>query len=110
MAGEMLGPILLSIHNLTYYQRLLAGARAAIESDGFAAYRAEKIRGGVDAAEVRPTELSRTCRHTGPSSTKPRIVDTTPCSLLPFASPPYGVRKIACRPSAVPLVACATRS
>ena len=33
MAGEMLGPILLSIHNLTYYQRLLAGARAAIESD-----------------------------------------------------------------------------
>ena len=27
-ANEMLGPILLSIHNLTYYQRLLAGARA----------------------------------------------------------------------------------
>ena len=27
MAGEMLGPILLSIHNLTYYQRLLAEAR-----------------------------------------------------------------------------------
>ena len=25
MAREMLGPILLSIHNLTYYQRLLAG-------------------------------------------------------------------------------------
>ena len=47
MAGEMLGPILLSIHNLTYYQRLLAGARAAIESDQFAAFRAEKIRGWV---------------------------------------------------------------
>lgn len=45
MAREMLGPILLSIHNLTYYQRLLAGARAAIQSDGFAAYRAEKILG-----------------------------------------------------------------
>src|SRR5262249_37558226 len=30
MAREMLGPILLSIHNLTYYQRLLADARAAI--------------------------------------------------------------------------------
>ncbi len=45
MAGEMLGPILLSIHNLTYYQRLLAGARAAIESDRFAEYRAEKILG-----------------------------------------------------------------
>ena len=47
MAGEMLGPILLSIHNLTYYQRLLAGARAAIECDGFAAYRAEKISGWI---------------------------------------------------------------
>ena len=35
MAGEMLGPILLSIHNLTYYQRLLADARAAIENDQF---------------------------------------------------------------------------
>ena len=45
MAGEMLGPILLSIHNLTYYQRLLAGARAAIQADRFAAYRTEKIRG-----------------------------------------------------------------
>jgi queuine tRNA-ribosyltransferase len=45
MAGEMLGPILLSIHNLTYYQRLLAGARAAIEADRFAAYRREKIGG-----------------------------------------------------------------
>ena len=44
MAGEMLGPILLSIHNLTYYQRLLAAARAAIEADRFAAYRTEKIR------------------------------------------------------------------
>lgn len=48
MAGEMLGPILLSIHNLTYYQRLLAGARAAIQSDQFAAYRTEKIRGWSD--------------------------------------------------------------
>jgi len=45
MAGEMLGPILLSIHNLTYYQRLLAGARAAIQSDGFERFRAEKLRG-----------------------------------------------------------------
>jgi queuine tRNA-ribosyltransferase len=45
MAGEMLGPILLSIHNLTYYQRLLAEARAAIEADQLAVYRAEKIRG-----------------------------------------------------------------
>ncbi len=45
MAGEMLGPILLSIHNLTYYQRLLAGARAAIMRDRFAEFRREKIDG-----------------------------------------------------------------
>jgi queuine tRNA-ribosyltransferase len=35
MAGEMLGPILLSAHNLTYYQRLMNEARAAIEADRF---------------------------------------------------------------------------
>ncbi len=45
MAREMLGPILLSIHNLTYYQRLLAGAREAILKDTFDAYRLEKLRG-----------------------------------------------------------------
>ena len=45
MAREMLGPILLSIHNLTYYQRLLAGARAAIQSDGFEPFREGKLRG-----------------------------------------------------------------
>ena len=41
MAGEMLGPILLTIHNLTYYQRLVAGARAAIEKDQFTAFKRE---------------------------------------------------------------------
>ncbi len=45
MAGEMLGPILLSIHNLTYYQRLLAAARAAIEAGRFQQFVAEKTRG-----------------------------------------------------------------
>jgi queuine tRNA-ribosyltransferase len=38
IAGEMLGPILLTIHNLTYYQRLVSGARAAIEEDRFTEY------------------------------------------------------------------------
>jgi queuine tRNA-ribosyltransferase len=47
MAGEMLGPILLSIHNLTYYQQLLADARAAIMADRFEAFRLEKLRGWV---------------------------------------------------------------
>jgi queuine tRNA-ribosyltransferase len=39
MAGEMLGPVLLSAHNLTYYQRLLAGARQAIAEGTYAAFR-----------------------------------------------------------------------
>lgn len=52
MAGEMLGPILLSIHNLTYYQRLLAGVRAAIVENRFNEFRREKIRSwGGDKAE-----------------------------------------------------------
>jgi queuine tRNA-ribosyltransferase len=45
VAGEMLGPILLSIHNLTYYQRVMSEARAAIESDRFNDFLAEKKRG-----------------------------------------------------------------
>ncbi|RIK73234.1 MAG: tRNA guanosine(34) transglycosylase Tgt [Planctomycetota bacterium] len=50
-ADEMLGPVLASIHNITYYQRLVAGARQAIAADRFGQYRAEKLRGwGVDPA------------------------------------------------------------
>jgi queuine tRNA-ribosyltransferase len=45
MAREMLGPILLSIHNLTYYQTLLAGVRQAIEADQFEDFKARKMRG-----------------------------------------------------------------
>jgi queuine tRNA-ribosyltransferase len=51
VAGEMLGPILLSIHNLTYYQRLMADARAAIEADGFEEFRLKKLRGWESLAE-----------------------------------------------------------
>ena len=45
MVGEMLGPILLSIHNLTYYQQLLSGARHAIMADRYDEYRQQKIAG-----------------------------------------------------------------
>lgn len=45
VAGEMLGPILLTVHNLTYYQRLLAAAREAIAADRFAQFCAERKRG-----------------------------------------------------------------
>ena len=50
-AGEMLGPILASIHNITYYQRLVAVAREAIAADRYSEFREEKLRGwGVDPA------------------------------------------------------------
>jgi queuine tRNA-ribosyltransferase len=45
LADEMLGPMLLTHHNLTYYQRLLAGARQAIEHDRFLAFAESCIRG-----------------------------------------------------------------
>jgi len=57
MAGEMLGPILLSIHNVTYYQRLLAAARTAIEAGRFEQFVAEKM-GGWNRSDDAATELS----------------------------------------------------
>ena len=44
LAGEMLGPILASIHNLTFYQRLIARLRAAIVAGEFAATRQDLLR------------------------------------------------------------------
>jgi queuine tRNA-ribosyltransferase len=38
VSGEMLGPVLLSAHNLTYYQRLMAEARQAIRESRFMAF------------------------------------------------------------------------
>lgn len=45
MANEMLGPVLLSIHNLTYYQRLLAAAREAIAADRYVAFHEARQNG-----------------------------------------------------------------
>ena len=45
MAGEMLGPILLSAHNVTYYQRLVGGAREAIAQGRFLEFYREKLQG-----------------------------------------------------------------
>jgi len=44
-AQEMLGPILASIHNLTYYQRLMTEAREAITADAYTDFREGKLRG-----------------------------------------------------------------
>jgi queuine tRNA-ribosyltransferase len=41
-ADEMLGPTLLSIHNLTFYQRLMQRAREAIERGAYADFLAEQ--------------------------------------------------------------------
>ena len=43
IAEEMLGPILLTIHNITYYQRLMAGARRAIEEDRYVDFYRERF-------------------------------------------------------------------
>jgi queuine tRNA-ribosyltransferase len=43
LADEMLGPILLTHHNLTYYQRLVAAAREAIEAGRFAELIDQKL-------------------------------------------------------------------
>ena len=44
-AGEMLGPMLVSMHNLTYYQKVVAEARRAIAEDRFASLVEERRRG-----------------------------------------------------------------
>jgi queuine tRNA-ribosyltransferase len=41
IAGEMMGPILVSWHNLAYYQSLLCKLRAAIREGRAAEFRAE---------------------------------------------------------------------
>jgi queuine tRNA-ribosyltransferase len=38
-AGEMLGPVLVSVHNMRFYQRLMADVRLAIEEGRFAQFR-----------------------------------------------------------------------
>ena len=43
LAGEMLGPVLASIHNLTFYQRLVACLREAILAGRFAAVAADVV-------------------------------------------------------------------
>jgi queuine tRNA-ribosyltransferase len=50
-AGEMLGPILASIHNVTYYQRLIRAARDSIQADRFGEFLEERVRcWGIDPA------------------------------------------------------------
>ena len=50
-AGEMLGPMLLTRHNLQHYQDLMRGIRAAIAAGRFADF-AEGVRAGMAAGDV----------------------------------------------------------
>jgi len=43
MAGEMAASILVTLHNLTFYQRLMRRARQAIVTDSFDQFRAETL-------------------------------------------------------------------
>jgi queuine tRNA-ribosyltransferase len=45
LAKEMLGPILATAHNLTYYQRLMSGIRAALERGEFETFYRAKFAG-----------------------------------------------------------------
>ena len=51
-AGEMLGPMLLTAHNLTYYADLMAGMRAAIAAGRLAEHAASVRAGWTESAPV----------------------------------------------------------
>ncbi len=56
VAGEMLGPILLSAHNLTYYQRLVREARSAIENNRFVDFYEQRMAGWHSGDSDIPNE------------------------------------------------------
>src|SRR3989440_1683974 len=54
-AGEMLGPVLLSLHNIRFYQRLMSDIRQAIREGSFAAFVRDDPR-----SRMGPTEPPQT--------------------------------------------------
>src|SRR4030095_16406344 len=59
-AGEMLGPVLVSVHNMRFYQRLMADIRSAIRAGGFAQFVTSDPRCLLGPAEDGPSESSDT--------------------------------------------------
>ena len=52
MANEMLGPILASLHNLTYLQRLMSQAREAISQGRYVQLHSEMLEAlGAETVE-----------------------------------------------------------
>jgi len=60
LAGEMLGPILLSLHNIRFYQRLMADVRSAIANGQYQQFLQNDPRCtlGPSAAEAEPGDAS----------------------------------------------------
>jgi queuine tRNA-ribosyltransferase len=60
--GEMLGPILVSLHNLTFYQRLMAAIRQAIQRNQFAEWASAKLKAyqsfGASTKQAERTNLA----------------------------------------------------
>ncbi len=52
MAGEMLGPILVSVHNLRYFQRFMADVRRTILTDDWAALMVRYPIAGAEVASI----------------------------------------------------------
>jgi queuine tRNA-ribosyltransferase len=52
-ASEMLGPILLAVHNTHFYQRLMRDIRSAIAEERFAEFVANDPRGKIGSAVVK---------------------------------------------------------
>src|SRR4029450_772762 len=48
LAGEMLGPVLASVHNIRFYQRLMSDLRRAISGGSFEHFRRTDPRCGPD--------------------------------------------------------------
>jgi len=57
-AGEMLGPILASVHNLRFYQRLMADVRRAIAAGSFESFRRMDRRCVLGAVREWPGDAS----------------------------------------------------
>jgi queuine tRNA-ribosyltransferase len=60
LAGEMLGPTLLSLHNLAYYQRLMRQAREAIANDCFMEFYSERFAGWQAGAASAVSDTNET--------------------------------------------------
>ena len=45
-SGEMLGPIMVSVHNLRFYQRLMAKIRQSLKENEFTSWAEEKLKNG----------------------------------------------------------------